>query len=204
VAWHAPPNPHSIGIEICADGGSAAAYRKNPKANYTRAQWLSPQVWPAVQRAASRTRELCDRFNIPKVQLTVAEVAAGKPGICGHVDVSEAFGMTDHSDPGPNFPWVEFMHEVNGTSKEWYEMPIPDADLKKIAAAVWAQPIPRLDNTPLPAGKQLGAANVNAWRAAKAIDIDIPKLAAAVAAAVNPNVDVDALAKAIVVELGKD
>lgn len=116
IAWHAPPNGHSIGIEICADGGSAAAYRSKPSANYTREQWLSPQVWPAVKRAAARTRELCDRYGIPKVQLTSAQVRAGEKGICGHINVSEAFGQTDHSDPGPAFPWAEFMQEVTGTT----------------------------------------------------------------------------------------
>lgn len=109
IAWHAPPNIHSIGIEITADGGEAYAYRDHPERAYTRAQWLSPQVWPAVVRAAARAKELCERFNIPKVRLSVADLKAGHRGICGHVDVSYAFGQTDHSDPGPNFPWAEFM-----------------------------------------------------------------------------------------------
>jgi hypothetical protein len=108
-AWHAPPNDNSIGIEICAEGGDYPA-------NYTREQWLSPQVWPGVQRAAARARELCDRFGVPKVKIGPAQLLAGAHGICGHVDVSQAWHQSDHSDPGKFFPWPEFMAEVNGTS----------------------------------------------------------------------------------------
>lgn len=99
-AWHAPPNSHSIGIELVA------------LAKYTREQWLSDQVRPIIVRAAARTRELCQRFNVPMVRLTVAQVKAGKRGICGHVDVSNAFKHSDHWDPGPNFPWDVFMSLV--------------------------------------------------------------------------------------------
>lgn len=108
-AWHAPPNPHSLGVEICAEGGN---YPKS----YTRAQWLSPQVWPGVLRAAGRVRELCDRFGVPKVKIGPAQLVAGARGICGHVDVSNAWHQTNHSDPGPAFPWPEFMAAVNGST----------------------------------------------------------------------------------------
>lgn len=107
IAFHAPPNPRSIGIEINSEGGD---YPKS----YTRAEWLSPQVWPAVVRAAARTRELCDRFHIPMVRINSSDLLAGKHGICGHVDVSQAWHQSTHSDPGPQFPWVEFMAAVTG------------------------------------------------------------------------------------------
>jgi hypothetical protein len=93
IAWHAPPNEHSLGIEICGE------------ASYSRDQWLSPQVWPAVQRAAWRTHELCVRYGIPLQKISVADLLAGHHGICGHVDVSQAWHQSDHTDPGPNFPW---------------------------------------------------------------------------------------------------
>lgn len=106
-AYHAPPNARSIGIEICSEGG-------NYPQSYTRTEWLSPQVWPAVVRAAARTRELCQRFGIPMVKLNPTDLLAGKHGICGHVDVSQAWHQSTHSDPGPEFPWVEFMAAVAG------------------------------------------------------------------------------------------
>jgi hypothetical protein len=114
IAWHAPPNQHSIGIEICADGGEP--YRNFVP--YTRKQWLSPQVWPAVERAARRTRELADRYGLPLRKLTVSQVRAGKPGICGHADVSAAFGQSSHTDPGRTFPWKEFLAAVRAKEEE--------------------------------------------------------------------------------------
>lgn len=102
--YHAPPNAGSVGIEICG------------RAKYTRAQWLSPQVWPAVARAASRTRELCDRHRVPRVKLDAAALRAGGRGVCGHGDVSDAWHQTDHWDPGPGFPWDKFMEAVGGAS----------------------------------------------------------------------------------------
>lgn len=100
IAWHAPPNPHSVGIEICG------------QSTYTRDEWLSPQVWPAVQRAAARTNELAGRLGVPARRLTVDQVKANVAGVCGHVDVSQAFHQSDHTDPGPDFPWDRFMAEL--------------------------------------------------------------------------------------------
>ncbi len=93
IAWGAPPNPHELHIEIC--GNSA----------YTREQWLSPQVWPAVQNAINLAAELSIRCNVPVIKIGPDNLIAGHAGHCGHVDVSNAWHQTDHTDPGPNFPW---------------------------------------------------------------------------------------------------
>lgn len=133
IAWHAPPNQHSIGIEICADGGAPyGTFRP-----YTREQWLSPKVWPAVERAARRARELCKRHGIPLQRLTVAQVRAGKAGICGHADVSAAFGQSDHTDPGPAFPWAEFMAAVAGKPQQ---QPQEEEPMPKIVSLGVAKP----------------------------------------------------------------
>lgn len=107
IAYHAPPNVRSVGIEICAEGGDYAK-------SYTREQWLSASVWPAVLRTASRTRELCQRYAIPMVKLSVADLLANRHGICGHVDVSNAWHQSSHSDPGAGFPWDKFIAAVGG------------------------------------------------------------------------------------------
>ena len=125
IAWHAPPNKHSIGIEVTADGGNASAFRP-PSNAYTKAQWLSPEVWPAVKRAAVRTRELCIRLKVPIVLLSAADLVAGKRGICGHDDVSAAWKQTNHSDPGLNFPWPEFMAIAMGSK---VPTPTPEDDM---------------------------------------------------------------------------
>lgn len=97
IAWHAPPNKGSIGIEICGE------------ASYNREEWLSPEVWPAVEKAAARARELAARFDVPLVRLNADDLLKGWRGVCGHVDVSEAWHESDHTDPGPDFPWDAFM-----------------------------------------------------------------------------------------------
>lgn len=102
VAWHAPPNPHSLGYEICGQSW------------YTREQWLSTPVWPAVERVAAQVRADAHQFGIPIRRLSVADVRAGLHGQCGHVDVSEAFRQSDHTDPGPGFPWDRFMQLLEG------------------------------------------------------------------------------------------
>ncbi|AZP38765.1 N-acetylmuramoyl-L-alanine amidase [Acidipropionibacterium acidipropionici] len=139
IAWHAPPNAHSLGIEICADGGSATSF-SNPKVRYTRAQWLSPQVWPAVLRAAALTRKMCSKYGIPVVKLSASDLKAGKKGICGHVDVSNAFHQSDHDDPGPDFPWAEFMAAVKGgTTTQEDEDEMKEADWQRMERLVDAR-----------------------------------------------------------------
>lgn len=96
IAWHAPPNVHSIGIEICAE------------VTYTREEWLSDSVWPAVVKAAERTVELAARFDIPLVRLSPVDLLAGRRGYCAHADVSAAWHETSHTDVGPGFPWDEW------------------------------------------------------------------------------------------------
>ncbi|QQY11864.1 N-acetylmuramoyl-L-alanine amidase [Cutibacterium avidum] len=121
VGYHAPPNSGSIGIEICSDGGSKGSF-ENPAHAYTTTQWLSPEVWPAVERAAILAREICHRHHIPIRRLSVAQVRAGERGICGHNEVSEAFHRSDHDDPGPWFPWDRFILEVKGIPTEGMSM----------------------------------------------------------------------------------
>ena len=97
VAYHAPPNKGSIGIE------------RDGFATFTRERWLSAYGQRAGLRQAQLVAELCVIHDVPPVRLNVEQVRRGVPGICGHVDVSLAFGKSTHTDPGPNFPWPEFM-----------------------------------------------------------------------------------------------
>lgn len=124
VAWHAPPNPGSIGVEICAEVW------------YSREQWLGSDVWPAVTRAAARAAELAARFGVPTVRLTVGDLRAGRRGVCGHWDVSLAFQQSDHTDPGPNFPWDHFMAEVLNAAQEVKPMFDPALTLEPVVASL--------------------------------------------------------------------
>lgn len=93
VAWHAPPNSGSIGIE-------QSGYSRQ-----CRAEWLDDYSRSNLARTCARTAELAVRFAVPLNYICTGDVAAGQRGITGHVNVSQAFRQSDHSDPGSGYPW---------------------------------------------------------------------------------------------------
>jgi N-acetyl-anhydromuramyl-L-alanine amidase AmpD len=99
VAWHAPgANANGIGVEH-------AGY-----ASQTPDQWADDYSVAVLERSAKLVARLCQRFGIPVARLSVAELAAGGRGICGHVDVTNAFnGGRGHTDPGDAFPWDRYV-----------------------------------------------------------------------------------------------
>ncbi|MEW9530601.1 N-acetylmuramoyl-L-alanine amidase [Microbispora sp. NPDC049125] len=102
TAWAAPGcNADGLQLEI-------AGYMRQ-----TREQWLDAYSRAALDQAAAVTAEWITRWNIPARRLTRAELAAGKKGITCHSDVSAVYKRSDHTDPGPGFPWDEFMALIN-------------------------------------------------------------------------------------------
>jgi N-acetyl-anhydromuramyl-L-alanine amidase AmpD len=85
-------NPISDNAELC---GFAA---------WTREQWINDHM-SMLKNAASWVAARCTARNIPVVKLTPAQVAAGQPGVCGHVDWTVGMKDGTHTDPGPGFPW---------------------------------------------------------------------------------------------------
>lgn len=69
---------------------------------------------PFGRRSLVLARDICKRNGIPIRKLSTSEVKAGRSGICGHNNVSDAFHQSDHDDPGPYFPWDKFIAAVNG------------------------------------------------------------------------------------------
>lgn len=103
IAWHAPgANARGIGIE---HAGRAAQ---------TAAEWDDLESNRILRRSAALVAELCLSYKIPTERIGPAEIKAGKPGICGHADVTAAFPDKGHghSDPGPNFPWDAYLIAV--------------------------------------------------------------------------------------------
>ena len=74
------------------------------QAAWTRAQWLAQEKM--LRAGATVVAYWSKTHNIP-----VTKVTTGR-GVCGHGDL-RAFGGTDHTDPGPNFPWDVFLSYVN-------------------------------------------------------------------------------------------
>lgn len=100
IPWAAFPTGNRIGLHLCI-----LAY-----AAESRNRWL--EYDHQLTLAAEVAADWCTRYNIPPVKLTAAEVRAGKRGICGHGEISGAFHESDHTDPGPGFPWDVFIQKV--------------------------------------------------------------------------------------------
>lgn len=128
AAWTAGPTGNNWGlhIELCAF------------AQMTRDQWLSevdvtifvPRIgtggaWRTIRKprqmlrnAASWARTKAYKFGISIRKVNAAQLRADVDGICGHADTSAAWGETDHTDPGPGFPWDVFLTMVLGTEQK--------------------------------------------------------------------------------------
>lgn len=96
VVAYAAAGANHDGIHYCIPG----------KAGQTRAQWLDAASSAQLAQLASAMRDKSLETGIPLVRLTVDQIRDGHTaGYCGHVDINKAFGKTDHTDPGPAFPW---------------------------------------------------------------------------------------------------
>ena len=105
ACWHAPPNKGSIGVELCDwQSGSSA-------------RWLDSDHTAMLQHAAGLVADLCKRYSIPVRKISAADLTAGRSGICGHADVSQAFRQSDHTDPGAGFPWPKFISMVQAATR---------------------------------------------------------------------------------------
>jgi N-acetyl-anhydromuramyl-L-alanine amidase AmpD len=128
IAYHAPPNTGSVGIEH-------AGYAKQ-----TRQQWMDPFGLAMIEQSAALCAWLCVTCDIPAVWRTPAQLQQGVPGLRTHADVATAFRRTDHRDPGPAFPKDYYLQRVLAYLTGDTEETMPTAD--EIARAVWNQPNP--------------------------------------------------------------
>jgi N-acetyl-anhydromuramyl-L-alanine amidase AmpD len=99
-AYHAPPNIHSLGVELC-----------DPQTGKD-GRWAYPAHEAMLHHAAELVAQLCAAYGVPVVRVGSAGLLSGRHGICGHVDVSNAWRQTTHTDPGDAFPWPHFMDLV--------------------------------------------------------------------------------------------
>ncbi len=75
------------------------------RARQTREEWLDDYGRRLLDRACEVAAQYCVKYDIPPVHLTDAELAAGAKGMVGHAQCSAVYKKSDHTDPGPNFPW---------------------------------------------------------------------------------------------------
>jgi N-acetyl-anhydromuramyl-L-alanine amidase AmpD len=103
IAWHARGgNTTSVGVELAGF------------ARQTRKDWSDAYSTAVLRRASSLVAGVCRRHSIPVRWLGPDDLVAGRRGIAGHADVSEAYGKSDHWDPGPGFPVERFLALVRG------------------------------------------------------------------------------------------
>lgn len=100
---YAAPGANSDGIHI-----ELAGYGIQ-----TREEWLDVYGKSMLERAADACAQYCIKYSIPLVHLTNDQLARGLSGIVGHSQVSDVYKKSDHSDPGPGFPWDYFIARAN-------------------------------------------------------------------------------------------
>jgi N-acetyl-anhydromuramyl-L-alanine amidase AmpD len=109
--------------------------------------WADSVSQGTLRQAARQCARDAKKWGIPVRKLTVAQVADGVKGFCGHVEITYAFPQDNgtHTDPGPTFPWADFLDmvqtelEVGGMA----EVDLTDAAVQKIASKISAD----LNNT---------------------------------------------------------
>lgn len=103
VAFHAPPNHGSIGVELC-DPVVGSIDR-----------WDDLEHREMLLRATFLVARLCLAYDVPIRKVGRIGLRLGRKGITGHVDVGKAFGQTSHWDPGA-FPWRRFIADVRSAA----------------------------------------------------------------------------------------
>jgi hypothetical protein len=112
VAWHAPPNYRSLGIEMCDNPGpiptGPASLVRAAKHTW---RWRHPNHRAMLHVAAQLTAELCLAYSIPVRWLGPRGLKAGRRGITSHNNVSRTWHQSTHWDPG-FWPRHRFMRLV--------------------------------------------------------------------------------------------
>lgn len=98
----AAPGANSNGIQI-----ELAGYGKQ-----STAEWLDFYGIALLALASDAVAQYAIKFDIPLVHLTNTQLRAGMKGIVGHYQVSEVYQKSDHTDPGPGFPWSYFLNSA--------------------------------------------------------------------------------------------
>lgn len=99
--FHAPPL-NKTWWGICIPG----------RANQTREQWLDPESLAGIRAVAGFIFQKSAVDGFPLEFVDAAGLKAGRRGYTSHYQVSLAFHQTDHTDPGPSFPWDVLAAEI--------------------------------------------------------------------------------------------
>jgi hypothetical protein len=118
VCWHAPPNSHSLGIEMCDMPGPVPSGTKEHIQNLMKSwRWTKLNQRKMLHRTARLTAQLCLAYNVPIQFLQPEGLRAGKRGITTHNNVSRAWHQSSHWDPG-FWPRRKFIRLVKSYAKQ--------------------------------------------------------------------------------------
>ena len=98
AAWSVGPQANATSINAAFAGSHA---------DWSRKDWIDKRR-EAIRTMATLAAQDADKYGIPTELLT----AERDSGIGGHSWVSDTLGGTDHTDPGPGFPWDIFTADV--------------------------------------------------------------------------------------------
>lgn len=115
-AWHAPPNPNSIGLE------HAGYARQSP------AEWSDAYSMAMLNRSITFCAALCTKHNVPPTWLSPADLLRGERGITSHYNVVQAWHKSTHTDPGGGFPSYFYCTRIQELMGKGVNMIAPQAD----------------------------------------------------------------------------
>jgi hypothetical protein len=103
ICWHAPPNSHSIGIEMAdypgpVPGDSPGSARWKALKRVWR--WRTTNQQKMLRRTAELVAHLCAAYGLPPTYVAASGLVAGQKGWTTHAQVSKAFRQSTHWDPG--------------------------------------------------------------------------------------------------------
>lgn len=101
IAWGTGNRGNDIGLHL-----SFVTY-----ASSSRATWLSNLKM--LDAAAWQVARWCKAYNIPPRAISPTDLRNGVKGISTHDGARLAWGVTDHTDPGPGFPMDVFCDLVS-------------------------------------------------------------------------------------------
>ena len=110
---------------FAAPGANADGYQVEHAgyASQDASGWDDAASQAMLRISAAHTREIALAAGIPLRHLSDAELAAGYAGFVGHDQVSRVYKRSDHWDPGPDFPWSQYMGLVNNGAADTEETP---------------------------------------------------------------------------------
>lgn len=103
VAWAAPgANSNGLHFELA---GFAKQDRKD---------WGDEYSLAMLEIVAELVARKAHQYDIRPRKIDASDLRAGRSGVCGHLDVTEAYPkLGSHRDPGDNFIWNHFMHRMH-------------------------------------------------------------------------------------------